>query len=83
MHLKDEGTLCLEGCIHLKEVGIRGVNVHTVTGIGKLCELRQIDLFFLKDLRYADLQPRNGLDVLIRCCDVYAKHGRTLPILRC
>ena len=74
MHLKDEGTLCLEGCIHLKEVVIGGGNVHTVTGIGKLCELRLIVLDSMNDLWYTDLEPRNGLNVFIRNCEGYAQN---------
>ena len=73
VHLKDEGTLCLEGCIHLKEVRIGGGNVHTVIGIGILCELRYVEFYSMKNLRYLpDFEPqKRTFKMRITSCEGY------------
>ena len=80
VQLKDEGTLCLENCIHLKQVRIAGGNVHTVNGIGKLCE--DVLLHSMKDLRHTDLEPRIGLMICIINCERYENNARGLPTIR-
>ena len=73
VHLKDEGTLCLEGCIHLKGIGIGGGNVRTVTGIGKLCELSYVELHSMEDLLYLrDLEwQTRHVQLCITNCEGY------------
>ena len=51
VHLIDEGTVSLEGCIHLEEVGILEGNVHTVTGIGELRKLKYLLLHSIQNLQ--------------------------------
>ena len=79
VHLTDEGTLCLEGCAHLKRLTIEGGNVHTVTGIGKMCEF--VTLYSMENLQYTDLEPRIGRVICIIDCERYEKDARRLGIL--
>ena len=80
VQLKDDGTLSLEDCIHLKKVTIAGGNVHTVNGIGKFC--KEVTLNSMKDLRHTDLEPRIGLLINIKNCERYENDARRLQTRR-
>ena len=81
VQLLDGEALCLESCINMETLTIRGGNVHTISGIGH-ATFKLLELVSMKNLRYLpDIQEMTTLNwsstmLKIVGCEKYS----TVPI---